>query len=60
MILYHGSTVLVNNPEIRESELFLDFGNGFYTTTSYDQAERWARIKMRRNNVDIGYAAIYE
>ena len=60
MIIYHGSTVLVEKPEIREGENFLDFGIGFYTTTSYNQAERWARIKMRRENADTGYVAIYE
>lgn len=60
MILYHGSTVLVEQPEIRMNDTFLDFGRGFYTTTSYDQAERWARIKMRRENRHIGYVAIYE
>lgn len=60
MILYHGSTDLVDKPEIRKSEVYLDFGIGFYTTTSYEQAERWARIKMRRKNTDIGYVSIYE
>ncbi len=60
MILYHGSTELVEKPEIRKGDVFLDFGVGFYTTTSKEQAERWARIKMRRNNADIGYVAIYE
>ncbi len=60
MILYHGGTDLVDTPEIRVGEVFLDFGVGFYTTTSYEQAERWARIKMRRNNADIGYVTIYE
>ena len=60
MILYHGSTDLVDKPEIRVSEVFLDFGVGFYTTTSYEQAERWAKIKMRRNNTNIGYVSIYE
>ncbi len=60
MFLYHGSTDLVDKPEIRKSELFLDFGNGFYTTTSYDQAERWARNKMRRKDVNVGYVAIYD
>ena len=48
MILYHGSTDLVNKPEIRESDVYLDFGVGLYTTTSFEQAERWAKIKMRR------------
>ena len=60
MILYHGSTELVDKPEIRVGEAFLDFGVGFYTTTSYEQAERWAKIKMRRNNAELGYVTIYE
>ena len=40
MIIYHGSTVLVEKPEIRTGDSFLDFGNGFYTTTDEGQAER--------------------
>lgn len=60
MILYHGSTDLVKNPEIRKGDAFLDFGVGFYTTTSYEQAERWAKIKMRRKNVEKGYVSVYE
>ncbi len=60
MILYHGSTELVNKPEIRKGDAYLDFGIGFYTTTSYEQAERWAKIKMRRKNIDLGYVNIYE
>ena len=60
MILYHGSTDLVDRPEIRQSDVYLDFGTGFYTTTSYEQAERWASIKMRRKNVSVGYVSIYE
>lgn len=60
MILYHGSIDLVDKPEIRKSEVFLDFGVGFYTTTSYEQAERWARIKMRRHNAVVGFVSVYE
>ena len=60
MIVYHGSTVLVEKPEIREGGTFLDFGVGFYTTTSYEQAERWAQIKMRRENKIIGYVTVYD
>lgn len=60
MIIYHGSTVPVERPKIRTGETFLDFGVGFYTTTSYNQAERWAKIKMRRENKDTGYVALYE
>lgn len=60
MILYHGSTELVDVPEIRKGDFYLDFGVGFYTTTSYEQAERWAKIKMRRNNMNTGYVSVYE
>lgn len=60
MILYHGSTDLVDKPEIRKGDVYLDFGAGFYTTTSLNQAERWANIKMRRNNVRTGYVSVYE
>lgn len=60
MILYHGSTEFVDDPQIRKGEAFLDFGIGFYTTTSYEQAKRWAQIKMRRKNVNIGYVSVYE
>lgn len=60
MILYHGSNMLVEKPEIRVGSVFLDFGIGFYTTTSCDQAERWAKIKMRRTASEVGYVSIYE
>ena len=63
MILYHGSTELVERPEIRKrkpEDNFLDFGAGFYTTTSLEQAERWAKIKMRRENKSVGYVSVYE
>ncbi len=34
MILYHGSNVVVTDPKIIKANRTLDFGNGFYTTTS--------------------------
>ena len=58
MKLYHGSTVQVKKPEIRVGVSLLDFGEGFYTTTSFAQAERWSRIKMRRENVSCGYVSV--
>lgn len=60
MIIYHGSTVLVESPKIRISDSLLDFGTGFYTTTSKQQAIRWAKIKMHREYKDIAYVSIYE
>lgn len=51
MKLYHGSNVVVQNPQIIKSDRRLDFGTGFYLTSDFSQAERWAELtKMRRNN----------
>ena len=37
MTLYHGSLEIVEHPLIRETNRPLDFGTGFYTTTSLQQ-----------------------
>lgn len=59
MILYHGSLEIVGKPEIREPNRTLDYGKGFYLTTSYDQAEKWVRSKLKKNLVG-GYVNVYE
>ena len=43
MIVYHGSNVVVQNPKIIESNRYLDFGDGFYTTTNKVQAINFAK-----------------
>lgn len=45
MIVYHGSTEVVEKPDVEHSYRLLDFGRGFYVTTVREQAERWARRK---------------
>lgn len=45
MILYHGSTVAVNQPQIITTEIGRDFGAAFYTTDIQEQAIRWAKRK---------------
>lgn len=45
MLVYHGSTIAVEKPEIITSEIGRDFGFGFYTTDIKNQALRWARRK---------------
>ena len=45
MIVYHGSNVIVDHPDIEHSFRSLDFGKGFYVTTVREQAEKWARRK---------------
>jgi hypothetical protein len=46
--LYHGSNVAVLRPRILVPRRALDFGPGFYVTSSLNQARAWARIKQRR------------
>ena len=45
MIVYHGSSEVVRQPDTLHSYRALDFGKGFYVTTIREQAERWARRK---------------
>lgn len=45
MILYHGSNVVVEKPEIIRNEIGRDFGFAFYTTDIKEQAVRWAKRK---------------
>lgn len=49
MKLYHSSTVAVSNPDITFSRDYLDFGKGFYLTSIYDQAVKYAQRFIRRN-----------
>ena len=49
MKLYHSSTVSVNKPDTLHSRDYLDFGKGFYLTSIYEQAEKYAQRFIRRN-----------
>jgi hypothetical protein len=43
MILYHGSYISIENPDLSKSRLRTDFGRGFYLTPLKAQAESWAQ-----------------
>lgn len=60
MKLYHGSNVEVRNPKILESDRKLDFGTGFYLTTSYEQAEKWAVLTAKRSNYGKPFISVFE
>lgn len=42
MMIYHGSTQIVETPEIRITKYNKDFYFGFYCTVMEEQAKRWA------------------
>ena len=48
MKLYHSSNVIVEHPDTQHSRKYLDFGRGFYLTSLYDQAVRYAQRFKRR------------
>ena len=60
MLLYHGSTQVVEKPLILESARMLDFGMGFYATMNREQAIRWAEKVAIRRKTDTRYLSIYE
>lgn len=58
--LYHGSTVAVKNPSLRPGRPNADFGKGFYTTSNFEQAVRWAHIKQEREEAQRAVVSVYE
>lgn len=57
--LYHGSLEIVSTPEIRKPNRTLDYGEGFYLTSSVERAEAWVRRKLKDNKA-LGYVNIYD
>lgn len=48
--LYHGSLSIIDRPSIRPAKHVLDFGSGFYTTTSKLQAINRGKQKLIQEN----------
>lgn len=60
MLLYHGSNTVVERPEIRENLRALDFGAGFYLTSSREQAAKWAKTVTKRRRKGAPVLNAYE
>lgn len=58
MILYHGSFVAVEKPDLIHSRENVDFGKAFYTTPLYEQAEKWCK-KFKKLGKD-SFVSSYE
>ena len=48
MVLYHGSYCAVEKPDLDKCARFKDFGQGFYLTTSREQAQSFAKISASK------------
>ena len=60
MKLYHGSNVKVKNPRIITNTRLLDFGYGFYLTSDFKQAKKWAKLTQKRRQQGIVTVSVYE
>ena len=58
MILFHGSPQVVREPRILIPNRTLDYGAGFYTTTSEKQAYDWALRRV--SGEQCSYVNIFE
>ena len=52
--LYHGSSEIIEYPQIRKTKYTKDFSWGFYCTKSYEQAKRWAVRHTYKKRVGVG------
>ena len=48
MIVFHGTTEIIKEPDVLHSKRYLDFGQGFYLTSYEEQAKKWAIRKGMR------------
>ena len=60
MKVYHGSLCQVENPNIEKGRPNTDFGKGFYTTTNFEQAKRWALYKLKSTKEGIATVSTYD
>ena len=60
MKLYHGSLYIVDAPLILKPRRTLDYGKGFYTTTSRKQAEDWVKRRLNSEDKECGFVNVYE
>ncbi|MBP1614874.1 MAG: hypothetical protein H6Q13_2322 [Bacteroidetes bacterium] len=60
MKLYHGSTLVVRRPNLKRGRETTDFGKGFYATTSFDQAKKWANLKKKRESSVKAIVSVFE
>lgn len=60
MKIYHGGLEVVEHPMILQPNRKLDYGEGFYTTTSEKQSKEWVERRMLERHSTYGYVNIYE
>jgi len=59
MLVYHGSYLEIQKPDINFGRFNLDFGKGFYVTALKEQSDKWARRRAKAER-EQSYVNIYE
>lgn len=60
MTLYHGSNTQVQSPHLLKTQRTLDFGKGFYTTSDFEQARKWAERTAKIRESGEACVSCYE
>lgn len=60
MTLYHGTCCKFSLIDLSKSKDKRDFDKGFYTTTIFEQAEKWAKNQFIRYGGDGSFVKEYE
>lgn len=60
MILYHGSNIDIREPVLTYSRKSLDFGAGFYLSTDFEQAEKWAKRVTKVRGTGTPVISVFE
>lgn len=59
MVVYHGSNLEVKAPILIPSKRLLDFGAGFYVTSDYEQAKKWAIRTTNNREAGVPTVSVY-
>ena len=60
LLLYHGSDVATEHPDVTLNTGFSDLGQGFYLTDDHDAAYRRAATRARRTAAAAGVVSVFE
>lgn len=60
MKLFHGTNRKFENVDLEKSKDKRDFGKGFYTTTIFEQAEKWAKNQLVRYGGEGSFVKEFE
>lgn len=60
MRLYHGSNVGIDQPKLFPAARALDFGNGFYLTSDFEQAKKWSILTVKRRREGSPSVSVFE